>query len=57
MERKETKKAIKHAIEKLFNVKVVDVKTAITPAAEKKAYVKLSPETPAVDITTKMGLT
>ena len=57
VERKATKKAIKHAIEKLFNVKVVDVKTSITPAAEKKAYVKLSPETPAVDITTKMGLT
>jgi ribosomal protein L23 len=36
---------------------VIKVTTLITPKSEKKAYVKLAAENPAVDITTKMGLT
>jgi large subunit ribosomal protein L23 len=55
--RKSSKKMIKQAVEKMFDVKVDQVRTLITPKAEKKAYVKLSADNPAVDITTKMGLT
>ena len=53
---KSTKKQIKKAIEEMFNVKVVKVNTLVTLYGEKKAYVKLSKETPAIDVATKLGL-
>lgn len=56
VERKATKQDIKKEIEKMFNVKVIKVNTLITPLGMKKAYVKLSKETPAIDIATKLGL-
>ncbi|MEM2874046.1 MAG: 50S ribosomal protein L23 [Candidatus Nanoarchaeia archaeon] len=54
---KATKAAIKWAAEKAFNVKVAAVNTLITRTGEKKAYIKLKPETPAADVTTALGLT
>ena len=56
VERKSTKQDIKKDVEKSFNVKVVKVNTLITPLGLKKAYVKLSKETPAIDVATKLGL-
>jgi large subunit ribosomal protein L23 len=56
VERKSTKQDIKKEIEKLFNVKIVKVNTLITPLGQKKAYVKLSKENPAIDVATKLGL-
>jgi large subunit ribosomal protein L23 len=56
VERKATKQDIKKDIEKSFKVKVVKVNTLITPLGQKKAYVKLSKETPAIDVATKLGL-
>ena len=56
VERKANKNDIKREIEKMFNVKVVKVNTLITPLGLKKAYVKLSKETPAIDVATKLGL-
>ena len=56
VERKANKNDIKKEIEKMFNVKVVKVNTLITPLGLKKAYVKLSKETPAIDVATKLGL-
>lgn len=50
------KSEVKKAIEELFNVKVLKVNTHITARGEKRAYVKLSPENPAADIITKLGL-
>ncbi|MBU2637537.1 MAG: 50S ribosomal protein L23 [Nanoarchaeota archaeon] len=50
------KTAIKRAVEVMFKVKVVKVNTTILPSGEKKAYVKLSPETPAMDVATQLGL-
>ncbi len=52
-----TKAAIRWAIEKAFNVKVASVNTTTLRNGEKKAYIKLKPETPAVDVTTALGLT
>jgi large subunit ribosomal protein L23 len=52
-----TKTAIKWAIEKAFNVKVATVNTLKLRTGEKKAYIKLKPESPAVDVTTALGLT
>jgi len=56
VDRRATKKQIKEAVEKLFNVKVVKVNTLITPEGEKKAYVTLSPEYNASDIATRLGI-
>lgn len=49
------RKMIKSAIEEMFKVKVQDVKTYIQ-YGEKRAYVKFSSETPAIDIATQLGL-
>lgn len=56
VERKSNKTEIKKAIEELFKVKVLKVNTFITPAGQKRAYVKFSQETPAIDIATQMGI-
>ena len=53
---KSKKQEIKEAIEKTFKVKVKKVTTLITPKGQKRAYVKLSPETPALDVATDLGL-
>ncbi|MEM4244810.1 MAG: 50S ribosomal protein L23 [Candidatus Nanoarchaeia archaeon] len=56
VELKTTKQEIKQALEEIFKAKVLKVNTTITPEGKKKAYVKLSPETPAIDIATQMGI-
>jgi large subunit ribosomal protein L23 len=56
VDRKANKITIKHAIEKLYNVKVVKINTMITPKGKKKAIVKLHPTNNAVDLATALGL-
>ncbi|MFH1589575.1 MAG: 50S ribosomal protein L23 [archaeon] len=56
VETRSNKKEIKEALEKLFNVKTKSIRTLITPGGKKKAYVKFSDETPAIDLATKLGL-
>lgn len=51
-----SKQEIKEAVEKIFKVKIVKVNTLITPKGVKKAYIRLSPETPALDVATQLGL-
>ena len=51
------KSEIKKAVEDRFKVKVVKVRTVRDIRGFKKAYVKLSSETPAIDIATKLRLT
>jgi large subunit ribosomal protein L23 len=53
---KANKSDVKKAMEELFKVKVEKVRTFITPQGEKKAYIKLRPETPAIDVATELGL-
>lgn len=50
------KRAIKEAVEKLYEVKVDRISTLITPRGIKKAYVKLKPEFKAEEIATRMGI-
>ncbi len=50
------KQDIREAVEKIFKVKIVKVNTLITPKGMKKAYITLSPETPALDVATQLGL-
>lgn len=56
VDRKANKIEIKKAIEEAFKVKVVKVNTLITPKGKKKVYIKLSDETPAIDVVTQLGL-
>lgn len=53
--KKSNKTQIKQAIEKMFKVKVSDVKTHISNG-KKRAYIRFSAETPAIDIATQLGL-
>ena len=50
------KSEIKKAIEEMFKVKVEKVSTFHTPKGQKRAYIKLTNETPAIDIATQLGL-
>lgn len=56
VERKSKKQEIKKALEELFKIKVLKINTLITPKGKKRAVVKLSPETPAIDIATQLGM-
>ncbi len=51
-----SKREIKKQVEKAYGVKVVKVNTAITMKGEKKAVVKLSPESNAFELLTRLGL-
>ncbi len=56
VERTARKNDIKKALEEMYDVKVTAVNTLITPKGQKRAYVKFSDETPAIDLATKLGL-
>ena len=51
-----TKGQIREAVEALYEVKVDKVNTMITPAGQKKALVKLTPDYNAADVAVKLGL-
>ena len=53
---KAKKPGIKKAIEEIFKVKVDKINTFITSKGQKRAYIKLKEETPAIDVATQMGL-
>jgi large subunit ribosomal protein L23 len=55
VQRKATREEISKAVEKAFNAKVLSVNTLIRNG-KKRAYVQFSPETPAIDIATNLGL-
>ena len=50
------KSDIKKAIEEIFDAKVEKVNTLIGPDSKKRAYIKFSKDTPAIDIATNLGL-
>jgi ribosomal protein uL23 len=56
VDNKANKQEIKKAIEEMFSVKVLEVKTQNDFKGRKKAYVKFAPESPAIDLATKLGL-
>ena len=56
VERRSNKAEIKKAAEDFFKIKVLKVTTSILPNGKKKAYLRLSPETPAIDVATQLGL-
>lgn len=56
VDRKAKKPEIKEELEDLFKIKVLNIRTLIDRNGNKKAFVKLSDETPALDVATKLGL-
>jgi large subunit ribosomal protein L23 len=56
VERKASKKQIKEAFEKMFDVKVDKINTLITLKGNKKAFIKLKPEYSASDVAVKLGI-
>ncbi len=56
VEKSAKKQEIKKAMEEMYNVKVKRVNTTIDPKNRKKAYVKFSEDTPAIDLATQLGL-
>jgi len=56
VDKKAKKSEIKREIEKTFKVKIEDVTMFIDPKGRKKAYVRFSDETPAIDVATQLGL-
>ncbi|MBN2141710.1 50S ribosomal protein L23 [Candidatus Woesearchaeota archaeon] len=56
VEDKAKKQDIKKAIEETFKVKVAAINTINDFRGRKKAYVRLAPESPAIDLATKLGL-
>ena len=55
VENNATKTDVKKAMQEQFKVKVVAVNTTVTPDGKKKAFIKLAPENPALDIATQLG--
>ncbi|MFH1771068.1 MAG: 50S ribosomal protein L23 [archaeon] len=53
---KANKEMVKEDLEKTFSIKVKKINMLITPGGIKKAYVKFSDETPAIDLATKLGM-
>jgi ribosomal protein L23 len=47
---------IKKAIEGMFKAEVISVKTLKDSDGRKRAYIKFSQKTPAIDIATQLGL-
>jgi len=47
---------VKKAVEELYEVKVAKITMLITPQAQKKAFVKLTPEYKASDVAIKLGI-
>jgi len=56
VDNKARKPEIKEAVEKEFKLKVVKVNTLIDRDGKKRAYIAVSPETPAIDVATQLGL-
>ncbi|MFH1682404.1 MAG: 50S ribosomal protein L23 [Candidatus Woesearchaeota archaeon] len=54
--KKANKREIKRAVEELFKVKVLKVNVQNSFSGQKKAYIKLSPESLASDVSAELGL-
>ena len=54
--KKATKRDIKMAVEKLYEVVVESVNSTITPDGEKKAFVRLHSDYKAADVAIKLGI-
>jgi large subunit ribosomal protein L23 len=56
VDRRASKADIKRAVEGLYNVKVKSVNTLLTPEGTKKAFVKLSEENSAAELSMRLKI-
>jgi len=56
VDRRSDKHDIKRAVEELYEVRVEQVRTLITPEGEKKAFVKLTRDFKAADLAVRLGI-
>ena len=56
VDRRSDKHDVKRAVEGLYEVRVDQVRTLITPEGDKKAFVKLTPDFKAADLAVKLGI-
>ena len=56
VDQRSTKRQIKHAVERAFQVKVEKVTCLLDQKGRKKAFIRLSPESSALDIATRLGM-
>ncbi|MEM4267297.1 MAG: 50S ribosomal protein L23 [Candidatus Woesearchaeota archaeon] len=56
VDKKSTKKDVVDSFEKAFGVKIIKVNLQNTSDGKKRAVLKFSAETPAIDLATKLGL-
>ncbi len=56
VERRSTRTQVRREVEKRFGVKVVKVRTLISPRGQKKAIVRLAPENKAEEVLAKIGV-
>lgn len=51
-----TKKSIKDAVKKMYDISTKKVNTLIRPDGQKKAYVRLTADYDALDVANKIGI-
>ena len=56
VDRRANKPQVKAAVQRLYNVKVVSVNSLITPGGKKKAFVRLSADSDALDVANKVQI-
>ena len=56
VDRRSDKHDVKRAIQELYEVRVAQVRTLITPEGEKKAFVKLTTDFKAADLAVRLGI-
>lgn len=56
VDRRSDKHDIRRAIEELYEVRVAQVRTLITPEGDKKAFVKLTSDFKAADLAVRLGI-
>lgn len=56
VDRRSDKHDIKRAVQELYEVKVLDVRTLITPEGDKKAFVRLTQDFKASDLAVRLGI-
>jgi large subunit ribosomal protein L23 len=47
---------VRRAVEELYEVRVAQVRTLVTPEGDKKAFVRLTPDFKAADLAVRLGI-
>lgn len=56
VDRRSDKHDVKRAVEELYEVRVQQVRTLVTPEGDKKAFVRLTPDFKAADLAVRLGI-